>query len=300
MRPSYLNLYDTGELFERIKLLKAKLIDCNLCPNNCKVDRTVSAGGKCSTGEKIYISSSFLHFGEEGPLVGTNGSGIIFFTGCNLGCIFCQNYYVSQLKSGVEISVDDQADKMLSLQNLGAHNINLATPTHYSPMIVEALAIAIPKGLNLPLVYNCGGYESLEVIKLLDGIIDIYMPDVKYSDNEMALKYSGVINYWDNIQTILKEMHRQVGDLRINSIGLAEKGLLVRHLVLPNGLAGTERVLRFISEKVSINTYINIMDQYYPQYKSWIFPELNRKITENEYYNALQIARYYKLKRICH
>jgi len=243
------------------------------------------------------ISSVSPHFGEEPPLVGLSGSGTIFFTNCNLWCLFCQNYDISHLKAGGRVTKDELADAMLHLQRLGCHNINLVTPTHYTPQIVEALVIAVEKGLSIPIVYNCGGYESVETLQLLDGIVDIYMPDIKYSDDEYARRYSGVKNYWEVVQEAVKEMHRQVGDLRVNSSGIAERGLLIRHLVLPNGIAGSEKVLRFIAEEISQGSYVNIMDQYRPCFKANTIPELSRVITNREFHQVLTMAQRLGLKR---
>jgi putative pyruvate formate lyase activating enzyme len=235
------------------------------------------------------ISSAGPHFGEEPPLVGSHGSGTIFLTNCNLGCVFCQNYDISHLGDGKEVDSAYLARAMLSLQKVGCHNINFVTPTHYAPQILDALIIAVKDGLNVPLVYNCGGYESLKTLKLLDGVFDIYMPDIKYSDNSIAEKYSKAPCYFDVVTVAISEMHRQVGDLVINEHGIAEKGLLVRHLVLPNNLAGTEKVIEYIS-RLSKNTYLNIMAQYSPQYKASSYPELNRRVTSEEYANVILLA----------
>ncbi len=229
-------------------------------------------------------------------LVGRGGSGTIFFTGCNLHCVFCQNYEISQLCEGEEISVEELAAWMLKLQELGCHNINLVTPTHQAPQIVEALAIAREGGLGLPIVWNCGGYESVETLRLLSGIVDIYMPDFKYGDSRVAARYSDAPGYFEVAKAALKEMHRQVGDLKIEG-GIARRGLLVRHLVLPGGLAGTEKVLKFIAEELSPKTFVNIMAQYYPTYKAWQYPELARRITPEEYSEALKIAHRLGLSR---
>jgi putative pyruvate formate lyase activating enzyme len=270
---------------------------CELCPRKCHVDRTAGQKGFCRTGDKPFISSWGPHFGEERPLVGRHGSGTIFFGNCNLGCIFCQNYTISHLGEGQEISFEKLASIMLELQGLGCHNINLVTPTHQIPMILRALEIAKGKGLSIPLVYNCGGYESLRVIELLKGIVDIYMPDFKYSDPEMALKYSAARDYPDIIKSVIKEMHRQVGDLIVEN-GIATRGLLLRHLVLPAGVAGTGSVVKFIAEEISKKTYINIMDQYHPCFRAFDMPPLNRRITDKEYKDAIKMAVDAGLKRI--
>lgn len=283
---------------DKIKQAEAMLKNCELCPRRCRVNRTAGETGFCKTKDKPFVSSWGPHFGEEKPLVGRHGSGTIFFGNCNLGCIFCQNYSISHMGEGEEISFEKLASIMLELQGMRCHNINLVTPTHQAPMILRSLDIAITKGLNIPIVYNCGGYESLETIKLLEGVIDIYMPDFKYSDPDMALKYSCAKDYPENAKAAIKEIHRQVGDLIINEDGIAAKGLLVRHLVLPDGIAGTREVVRFISEEISKNTYINIMDQYRPCYKAFDFPSLNRRITEKEYDDAIKTALKSGLARI--
>jgi len=295
--PSYIQLYTSGKLRERAEQLRALLADCTVCPRECHVNRTAGKIGKCRSTAEVMISSVSPHFGEEPPLVGLSGSGTIFFTNCNLWCLFCQNYDISHLKAGGRVTKDELADAMLHLQRLGCHNINLVTPTHYTPQIVEALVIAVEKGLSIPIVYNCGGYESVETLQLLDGIVDIYMPDIKYSDDEYARRYSGVKNYWEVVQEAVKEMHRQVGDLRVNSSGIAERGLLIRHLVLPNGIAGSEKVLRFIAEEISQGSYVNIMDQYRPCFKANTIPELSRVITNREFHQVLTMAQRLGLKR---
>lgn len=286
------------ELWQKVKLAEEILKECTLCPRNCKVDRTAGHKGFCRTGDKPYVASWGPHFGEERPLVGRFGSGTIFFSFCNLGCIYCQNWTISHLGEGREISFDRLAQIMIELQQMGCHNINLVTPTHQMPMILHSIAIASELGLNIPIVYNCGGYESIEAIKILEDIVDIYMPDFKYSDPSMALKYSKAKDYPSVAKTAIKEMHRQVGDLIIDERGIAQRGLLVRHLVLPEGIAGTKDVVRFIAEEISKNTYINIMDQYYPCYKAFDNPPLDRRITTREYKEAIAFAIEAGLKRI--
>ncbi len=284
---------------ERLKHLKEILRKCSLCPNNCHVNRLESQKGRCGTGSFAKVYSYSPHFGEENVLKGYNGSGTIFLTGCNLTCVYCQNYDISQNPdSGDEVTAEELADIILYLQDKGCHNINFVSPTHVAPQIVDAVLIAKENGLSIPLVYNTGGYDSLKLIKLLDGIIDIYMPDVKYSDDAIALKYSGIKGYFTNMKKILKEMHRQVGDLLVDSEGIAYKGLLIRHLILPNNLAGSEKVLKFISEKISPNSYVNIMQQYYPTYKASNFTPLNRRISQNEYLLAIKLAQKYNLNLV--
>ncbi|MCX8026232.1 MAG: radical SAM protein [Thermodesulfovibrionales bacterium] len=295
-KASYLNLTDV-EFKNRIQQAFDILKECTLCPRLCKVDRTSGEKGFCKTLDKPFVSSWGPHFGEEKPLVGIYGSGTIFFTFCNLACVYCQNYSISHLGEGEELSFDELAGVMVYLQNLGCHNINLVTPTHQVPQILKALHIARDNGLKIPIVYNCGGYESVETLKILDGIIDIYMPDFKYADEKLGEKYSKVKNYPSIAKLALKEMHKQVGDLIIAN-GVAVRGLLVRHLVLPNNISGTEEVLKFISTEISQNTYINIMDQYRPCWHAEEYKDLNRRITKNEFDNALKTAQKFGLKRI--
>ncbi|MBM4128744.1 MAG: radical SAM protein [Nitrospira sp.] len=284
-------------LSEKVKEAQEILKECALCPRECRVDRTSDERGFCRTGNRPFVSSWGPHFGEERPLVGRYGSGTIFFGNCNLGCLFCQNYSISHLGEGAEISFEKLADIMLALQNGGCHNINFVTPTHQMPMILKAVGIAAGKGLRAPLVYNCGGYESLHAIKLLEGVVDIYMPDFKYWDPEMALKYSNARDYPEVAMAAIKEMHRQVGDLIIDR-GIALRGLLVRHLVLPEGVAGTAGVVKFIAEEISKDTYINVMDQYHPCYKAFDHPPLDRRITGGEFREAVRLALEAGLKRL--
>jgi len=244
------------------------------------------------------VSSYGAHLGEEAPLVGTHGSGTIFFTNCNLKCVFCQNFTISQLGEGSTVTKEGLARIMLSLQQRGCHNINLVSPTHVVPQILEALEIAVSLGLRIPLVYNSGGYDSVETLKLLEGIVDIYMPDMKYSDDKTAQALSGISDYPSINRAAVKEMHRQVGDLQINEKGLAVRGLLIRHLVLPQGLAGTEDIVEFIAEELSLNSYVNIMSQYRPCYKAFEIPALSRRVSEEEYLQAIQQARQVGLHRL--
>jgi putative pyruvate formate lyase activating enzyme len=295
--PAYLQL-PPNVLADKVREAEEILKKCTLCPRECQVDRTAGERGFCTTGDKPFISSYGPHFGEEKPLVGRFGSGTIFMGNCNLGCLFCQNYSISHLGEGTEISFEKLADIMLSLQKQGCHNINFVTPTHQMPMILRSLLISSERGLKLPIVYNCGGYESLHAIELLDGVVDIYMPDFKYIEPAMALNYSEAGDYPESAKAAIKEMHRQVGDLVTDQRGIALRGLLVRHLVLPEGIAGTSDVVKFIAEEISRNTYINIMDQYHPCYKAFDNPPLNRRITHQEYADAIQMAEDAGLKRI--
>jgi putative pyruvate formate lyase activating enzyme len=244
------------------------------------------------------VSSYGPHFGEEVPLVGRRGSGTIFFTHCNLRCLFCQNYSISQLGEGEKVGREELAYMMLSLQSQGCHNINLVSPTHVVPQILEALEVAVESGLHLPLVYNTGGHDSLETLKILDGIVDIYMPDMKYSDEKIAEGLSGIENYPEINRAAVKEMHRQVGDLEIDEDGIAQRGLLVRHLVLPHGLAGTKGIVNFLAEEISPNTYVNIMAQYHPCYKAFQIPALSRRITGDEFQQAIELTRQAGLNRL--
>jgi putative pyruvate formate lyase activating enzyme len=287
--PAYLRLPPVV-LSEKAHKAETILKNCTLCPRNCRVDRTAGKRGFCRTGDRPFLSSWNPHFGEERPLVGMSGSGTIFFGYCNLGCIFCQNWTISHFGEGAEMSFEALADAMLDLQRMGCHNINLVTPTHQTPMILRSLAIAAVNGLRIPIVYNCGGYESLEVIQLLDGVVDIYMPDFKYADPEMAFRYSKAKDYPTIAKAVIKEMHRQVGDLVMDTRGIATRGLLVRHLILPENIAGTAEVVRFIAEEISKNTYVNIMDQYRPCYKANEYPPLDRRITSKEFTEAVNLA----------
>lgn len=287
-----------AELWKRVRQAEEILRECTLCPRACRTDRRSGEAGFCNTGDRLLVSSWGPHFGEERPLVGRFGSGTIFFSRCNLGCVFCQNWTISHQGEGEEISFEKLARIMLDLQAGGCHNINFVTPTHQMPMILRSLALAAEEGLNLPVVYNCGGYESLEALEILDGIVDIYMPDFKYSDPEMALRHSDAKDYPRKAKVALKEMHRQVGDLQTDERGIAVRGLLVRHLVLPGGIAGTAEVTRFIAKEISGNTYVNIMDQYYPCCKASEYPPLDRRVTGKEFSDAVKSALAEGLKRI--
>ncbi len=290
--PAYLALLQSGELEKRVRSAEQQMRDCDLCARYCHVDRLESIRGAiCSTGAQAVVHSYGPHHGEEDCLRGWSGSGTVFFSWCNLRCIFCQNWDISWKGRGEERSPEDLARIMLSIQDMGCHNVNFVSPSHVVAQILEALLIAAERGLRLPLVYNTGGYDSLEALSLLDGVIDIYMPDMKYGDSELAHRHSHVRDYVGFNRAAVKEMHRQVGDLVIGENGLARRGLLVRHMVLPKGIAGTEAVLRFLAEEVSPNTYVNLMDQYRPCYRADEVPELSRSITTAEFDEALEIAR---------
>lgn len=278
-------------LLERVELALSRLESCDICPRCCGANRLEGAFGYCRSGRLAQVSSFIPHFGEEAPLVGAHGSGTIFMTNCNLRCVFCQNYDISQLGQGKVVSAKKLAEMMVRLQDDGCHNINFVTPTHFVPQILEALVEAREMGLSLPLVYNCGGYESVETLRLLEGIFDIYMPDAKYGSDEMARKYSDAPDYTKYMKAAITEMNRQVGPLEIDEDGIAARGLLVRHLVLPNDLAGTARIVRFLAEEVSPETYLNVMAQYRPCHKAREFPELSRPITLKEYGEAIRLAR---------
>lgn len=283
--------YKEGLLLERGDKALQMLENCTICPRNCKVNRLKGEKGTCNGGYLPKTSSYSPHFGEEKPLVGFHGSGTIFLTHCNLGCMFCQNYSISHLGEGREVSFDRLSSMMIELQKLGCHNINFVTPTHYVPQILKALPKAIEMGLSVPLVYNTGGYDSVKTLRLLDGIFDIYMPDFKYTNSHVSRQYSQAPDYPEMAKLALKEMHRQVGDLVIDERGIALRGLLVRHLVLPQGMAGTPEAMRFIASHLSKNTYVNIMDQYYPCGEISHDSPLSRRITNQEYEEAIAAAK---------
>jgi putative pyruvate formate lyase activating enzyme len=295
--PAYVELHQTGELPRRAKAAERLLEPCRVCPRECLVQRLQGKTGVCGVAEQAMVSSYGPHFGEERPLVGVGGSGTIFLAHCNLCCVFCQNSDISQRGEGRIVLAKELAQMMLDLQGMGCHNINFVTPTHQVPQILSALPLAIESGLQVPLVYNCGGYESLETLRLLDSVFDIYMPDFKYGDAETAKKYSQVESYPEVAKAAFREMHRQVGDLTLDRRGIAQRGLLVRHLVLPNNLAGTAEVVRFLAE-LSEGTYVNIMDQYRPCYRAHEHPLLTRRPTRAEYEEALQLARAAGLHRL--
>jgi putative pyruvate formate lyase activating enzyme len=288
--PSYLRLYESGELDQRIEKLHQILASCELCPRKCRVNRLENEKGICRSGKELMISNYGPHFGEEAPLVGRGGSGTIFLTNCNLLCVYCQNYEISHLGYGHVRSEDQVAKYMMNLQNRGCHNINFVTPTHFTPQLVKATKLAIVKGLRLPLIWNCGGYENTETIELLEDIVDIYMPDIKYGETEPAKQFSKAPNYFPVIKEVVKKMHQQVGDLHLDSRGIAQRGLLIRHLVLPKDLAGSENVLTFIAEEISKHTYVNVMSQYRPEGNAYTFEELNQYPSRKEFTKAITIA----------
>lgn len=288
--PGYLKLLEAGELKNRAVEAYENLSECNVCAHGCGVNRRSGELGICKTGERAKVSSYGPHMGEEEPLRGFRGSGTIFFTRCNLHCQYCQNHDISQMDSGYKVEPEDLAEIMLKLQDAGCHNINFVSPSHVVPQILVGVLIAAQAGLKIPLVYNTGGYDSLSSLTLLNGVIDIYMPDMKYADPEIARRLSKIPDYPKINQVAVKEMHSQVGDLVLDKRGIALRGLLVRHLVLPNNLAGTDQIVTFLGEKISRNTYLNLMDQYRPAYRANHYPEVNRKITREEYNRAIQMA----------
>jgi putative pyruvate formate lyase activating enzyme len=298
LEPAYLKLLRSGELAERARRAREHLERCDLCARGCHVNRLLSTkGAVCSTGERATVYSSGPHHGEERPLSGWRGSGTIFFSWCSLACVFCQNWEISHRGEGREVTAEELADLMLGLQETGCHNINFVTPSHVVAQILSAVLIAAGKGLRLPLVWNSGGYDSLEALALLDGVIDIYLPDMKFADSEVARKYLGVRDYAEVNRQVVKEMHRQVGDLVLDA-GIARCGLLVRHLVLPENLAGTDRILTFLASEISPDTYVNLMDQYRPCYRADEFPPLDRRPTPAEMATARSVARELGLRRL--
>ncbi|SMC27668.1 putative pyruvate formate lyase activating enzyme [Desulfacinum hydrothermale DSM 13146] len=298
MEPLYLEAYRSGRLKRRAERALGWLKKCVLCPRLCRVNRLADERGTCRTGRYAVLASFGPHFGEEDPLVGRNGSGTIFFAHCNLLCLFCQNFDISHQGHGVPVGPEQLADVMVELQERGCHNINLVTPTHVLAQILEAMPLAVEKGLRVPLVYNCGGYERVAALRLLEGIVDIYMPDFKFWDPSVAQRLCDAADYPERARQALLEMHRQVGELRLDPSGIAQRGLLVRHLVMPEGMAGTEAICRFISRRISPNTYVNIMDQYRPCGRAREVPALTRPLTAREYEEAMESARRAGLHRL--
>ncbi|MFA5362096.1 MAG: radical SAM protein [Candidatus Omnitrophota bacterium] len=292
MYPSYLETYHNGTLFKIAEQAFAMLGSCVLCPRQCKVNRLEGETGVCKTALTPKIYSYMAHHGEEPPISGTNGSGAIFFSNCSMGCVYCQNYEFSQLGGGREVDSEELAGFMLELQSLKCHNINLVTPTHVLPQILKALLIAIPKGLKIPLVYNTGGYERAEVLKFLERIVDIYLPDMRYADDPMARTYSCVEDYPGYNQEAVKEMYRQVGGAVFDDQGILTRGMVIRHLVLPGNVSGTEKIMRFIAKELSKESYISLMSQYNPYYKAAQLPlykDIARRLSLSEY-QAVQLV----------
>jgi putative pyruvate formate lyase activating enzyme len=295
---AYLKAYRDGRLAERIERSRHWLAKCTLCPRMCRVNRLADEKGHCRTGRWAMVVSYGPHFGEEDPLVGRNGSGTIFFSQCNLHCLFCQNYDISHGEESVPIRPETLGMIMLELQQQGCHNINLVTPTHVVPQVLEALPFAIEGGLRVPLVYNCGGYERVTALRLLDAIVDIYMPDFKFWDPEVAEQLCEAPDYPKRAREALKEMHRQVGGLQLDESEIARRGVLVRHLVLPDGLAGTRSIMGFIAREISPATYVNIMNQYRPCGRAIGRADIGRSITPAEYQEALRVAGEEGLQRL--
>lgn len=290
--PGYIALYEAGELDKRVQSALAGLKSCTVCPWECKVDRLANEKKVCKTGRYARVSSCFAHFGEENCLRGWKGSGTIFFACCNLHCVFCQNHDISQVESGMEVKPQQLAGMMIELQRAGCHNINFVTPEHVVPQILEALPPAMRDGLELPIVYNTGGFDSLESIQLMDGIVDVYMPDFKYWYPETAKRYLRAEAYPEAARCALKEMHRQVGALTFDEEGIAVRGVLVRHLVMPGGLDDTREIMKFLSNELSADTYVNIMAQYRPEHKvnRQAYGEINRGVTMEEMKEAYRLA----------
>lgn len=289
MQPSYIKLYQNGTLIKRVKAAENILKHCTLCPHNCRVNRKNSATGKCRSGKQATVAIYFAHRGEEPPISGRHGSGTIFFSHCTGQCIFCQNYDISQRVMAKAITNTELANMMLTLQKWQCHNINLVSPTHYVPQVLEALYIATEQGLNIPLVYNTSGFENISTLKLLDGIIDIYLPDMKYADNSVARELSGMPNYCEINRAAIGEMHCQVGNLFVDKNGIAKKGMIIRHLVLPNNLSQTKEILLYIKEYFPKNIHISLMSQYFPAYKASSHKKLNRPLSKKEYFAAKKL-----------
>ena len=291
MKPGYLTLYENSKLDALIDGTYNLLKSCALCPRLCGVNRLKDERGFCRTGARPIVYSSLVHHGEEPPISGSSGSGTIFFSNCNMRCVYCQNYEFSQNNNGKEMELEDLAMLMLELEKSKCHNINLVTPTHVMPQILKALKIAVSKGLSIPIVYNTSGYDLPEIIRKLKGIVDIYLPDMRYAKSEISKKYSQAPDYPKYNRESVKEMYRQVGTAQINKDGVIEKGLIIRHLVLPNNISGTKEIMRFIAKEISKDTYISLMSQYFPYYKAGEFPELNRRVTKEEYDAAIEYMR---------
>ncbi len=297
--PAYEKLEGTGKLAQRIEEAYALFENCRCCPRQCGVNRLNGERGFCRAPSQSVVYSAHPHFGEEIPLVGTNGSGTIFFSNCNLRCVFCQNWPISHEGRGWPLEDEELADMMVKLQDIGCHNINLVTPTHVMPNILKATRIALKRGLRLSLVYNTSGYERVEIIKLLDGIVDIYMPDFKYTDSKKASMYSaGASDYPEMAKTSIAEMNRQVGVLQIDSDGIARRGLIIRHLVMPNRVAGTRKFVQWVAQNLSKSTYVNIMSQYHVDYQAYNYPEIARAITVEEFLEAVEWAQEYGLTNL--
>jgi putative pyruvate formate lyase activating enzyme len=284
----YHDLYNSGELLDRVRQAYARLKRCDLCPHGCGVNRLAGATGICRAGALPRIASANIHIGEEPPISGTKGSGTIFLSGCPLHCRFCQNFPISQLGNGKTLSTSDLADRYIRLQSLGAHNINFVTPTHFLPQILAAIFLAVPRGFKLPIVWNSSGYERVDALRLLEGIVDIYLPDMKYAADDQAVRYSAAPGYREINRSAVKEMLRQVGHLELDGGGIAVRGLIIRHLVLPEGGAGSRETLAWIGANLGRETNISLMKQFFPAHEAKSVPGIDRKLTESEYGEAVE------------
>lgn len=293
---NYLALYQSGELLRRIRDAYRRLASCDLCPHDCGANRIKGERGICGAGLQPKIASANIHRGEEPPISGQKGSGTVFLSGCSLKCVFCQNFPISQLGNGKEVTTRELAGKLLHLQRQGAHNINFVTPTHYLPQILAALWLAVPDGFRLPIVWNSSGYEKVDALRLLEGVIDIYLPDMKYSDDASACRFSSAPGYVEVNRTAMIEMLRQVGHLESDPEELARKGLIIRHLVLPNGMAGSGDTLYWISRNLGRESHISLMKQFFPAHLAPGFPEINRKVSDEEYDDAAEMLEKYGLE----
>ena len=289
--PAYIDTIQQPDFPRRLQAARQLLSSCTVCPRRCRINRLQGEVGECGVPEHPIISSYFPHFGEEAPLVGSGGSGTIFIAGCNLGCVFCQNYEISHLLEGRATTPRRFAEMMLELQEAGCHNINIVTPSHIVPQLLEAVYLAARQGLRLPLVYNTSGYDSLASLRFLNGVVDIYMPDFKFWDDRVAARYTRVSDYATVARQAIREMHRQVGDLVLDSRGIARRGLLVRHLVMPGTLEQSRHIFHFLAQEISRDTYVNVMAQYRPMGQAHRYPDINRRLRYNEYQEALQLAR---------
>jgi len=296
--PAYLKTVKEEKIQSKIDQAREILKECIICPRNCRVNRIEGEKGFCQVGARAVVSSANPHFGEESPLVGSGGSGTIFMTSCNLQCLFCQNYEISHLMEGQEMDTATLGGLMVGLQRLGCHNINFVTPSHVVPQILDAVKWAAESGLRVPLVYNSGGYDSVETLRLLDGVIDIYMPDLKFMDSQISQELMNAADYPDVARAAIIEMHRQVADLQIDEKGIATRGLLVRHLVMPDDMAGTREAMRFLAKEVSTNTYVNIMNQYRPCGRAYEHSKLDRSVSRVEYTRAIEAAREEGIERL--
>lgn len=288
LKMRYLDLYQSGALLARVKEAYARLRSCDLCPHDCRVNRLVGETGVCRAGARPRIASANVHRGEEPPISGTAGSGTIFFSGCSLHCKFCQNFPISQLGNGNDLTTGELAARFLKLQSLGVHNINLVTPTHFLPQVLAALYLAIGRGVRLPIVWNSSGYERVDALRLLDGIVAVYLPDMKYAAEEPAVRFSSAPGYREVNRAAVREMLRQVGHLRVDDDGIAVQGIIIRHLVLPEGGAGSAETLRWIGENLGHETHVSLMKQFFPAHEAASVPGIHRRVTDEEYEEAVE------------